>query len=251
LTAASLMVGGAAFDDAVARARRLPSLRVGLHLVLVDGRPLLPAGRIPDLVDDRGRLRDDLFKLGREIFLRPAIRRQLAAEIEAQFAAYQATGLPLDHVNAHHHFHLHPTVAGQILAIGPRYGMRALRVPREPATLLNRIESAGRRRRDWITAPWITHLQMRVRRRGLRAADQVVGLAWSGAMTESRLAGILKNLPEGVTEIYSHPALTSTFEGATSGYRYGDELAALLAPDVIALAHATGAQRGGFSDLSP
>src|SRR5450755_866403 len=161
LTAASLMVGGAAIDDAVARARRLPSLRVGLHLVLVDGRPLLPADRIPDLVDEQGRLRTDMFRMGRDIFLRPGIRRQLAAEIEAQFAAYQATGLPLDHVNAHHHFHLHPTVAGQILAIGPRYGMRALRVPREPAKLLNRIETSGKRRRDWLTAPWIAHLNRR------------------------------------------------------------------------------------------
>jgi len=33
------MVGGPAAADAVARARRLPDLRVGLHLVLVDGHP--------------------------------------------------------------------------------------------------------------------------------------------------------------------------------------------------------------------
>ena len=41
LTAASLMVSGAAAADAVARARALPRLRVGLHLVLVDGKPVL------------------------------------------------------------------------------------------------------------------------------------------------------------------------------------------------------------------
>jgi chitin disaccharide deacetylase len=244
------MVGGTAFDDAVACARRLPSLRVGLHLVLVDGRPLMPPERIPDLVDEQGRLRTDMFRMGRDIFLRSGIRRQLAAEIEAQFAAYQATGLLLDHVNTHHHFHLHPTVAGQILAIGPRYGMCALRVPREPAKLLNRIEPSGRRRRDWLVAPWIAHLKKRVHRRGLRAADQVLGLAWSGAMIESRVAGILRHLPEGVTEIYSHPAISSAFAGSTSSYRYADELAALVAPGVVALARATGARLGGFSDLS-
>ena len=37
-------------------------------------------------------------------------RRQLAAEITAQFAAFRATGLTLDHCNAHKHFHLHPVV---------------------------------------------------------------------------------------------------------------------------------------------
>ena len=40
------------------------------------------------------------------------MKRQLAREVAAQFAAYAATGLPLDHVDAHQHFHLHPTVAG-------------------------------------------------------------------------------------------------------------------------------------------
>lgn len=41
LTAASLMVAAPATADAVARAKRIPSLRVGLHLVLVEGRPVL------------------------------------------------------------------------------------------------------------------------------------------------------------------------------------------------------------------
>lgn len=38
LNAASLMVGASAAADAVARARRLPRLRVGLHVVLADGQ---------------------------------------------------------------------------------------------------------------------------------------------------------------------------------------------------------------------
>ncbi len=42
LTAASLMVSGDAAADAVERARRLPKLGVGLHIVLVEGRPALP-----------------------------------------------------------------------------------------------------------------------------------------------------------------------------------------------------------------
>ena len=40
-----------------------------------------------------------------------SVKRQLRAEIEAQFAAFAATGLPFDHVNTHKHFHLHPTIA--------------------------------------------------------------------------------------------------------------------------------------------
>src|SRR4029077_13318102 len=138
LTAASLMVGAPAAEDAIARARRLPRLRVGLHLVLVEGRPVLPLQRLPDLVDASGRFRSDMVRLGFDIFARPAVRRQVAAEIEAQFEAYRATGLALDHVNAHKHFHLHPTIAALVIAIGARYGFCGFRVPLQTARGLSR-----------------------------------------------------------------------------------------------------------------
>jgi hopanoid biosynthesis associated protein HpnK len=250
LTAASLMVSGAAAADAVARARRLPKLRVGLHLVLVDGPSTLPSERIPDLVASGGELRSDLAKAGMAIALRRGARAQLAAEIEAQFAAFQATGLPLDHVNAHHHFHLHPTVGALILDIGRRYGMRGIRVPSEPGDLLARIEPP-RRRDDWITAPWAALLRRRVRHKGLSVPDRVFGLAWSGAVTEKRVLGVLDNLADGVTEIYCHPATRDRFAGSAPGYHYADELAALTASAVKDALRASGARCGGFSDFAP
>jgi len=249
LTAASLMVGGAAADDAMRRARLLPSLRVGLHLVLVDGRPVLPPERIPHLVAGDGRLRSDLAMAGIEMFVRPSARRELAAEIEAQFAAYHATGLPLDHVDAHHHFHLHPTVCAQVLTIGRRYGMKALRVPREPGDIVRRLDTDASHRRGWLTGPWVTLLARRVRRHGLTAPQRVFGLAWSGAMTEERIARLLQNLPEGLTEIYCHPAV-DVARGAASGCRGTDELAALIAPGVKQLLLASGARTGGFADFA-
>ena len=242
-------MNGPAVADAITRARRLPTLRVGLHIALVDGAPLLPREQVPDLVNEDGSLRTDLAKLGMDVFLRSRTRRQVAAEIEAQFAAYQATGLPLDHVNAHHHFHLHPTIAGLVLDIGRRYGLRAVRVPAEPAGVLDRIEPGARPRRDWRIAPWMALLRSRVRERGLTTTDRVFGLAWSGAMTEARVGGILRNLPGGTTEIYVHPATADRFPGSVTGYRYADELAALVAPRISALAAACGACSGGFADV--
>ena len=132
LSAASLMVGAAAAADAVERARRLPGLRVGLHVVLVHGRPVLPPDEVPGLVDRRGEFSGRLVRAGFAYFFKPAVRRQLAAEIRAQFEAFRATGLALDHVNAHNHMHLHPTLSRLILEIGRDYGLRAVRVPAEP-----------------------------------------------------------------------------------------------------------------------
>jgi hopanoid biosynthesis associated protein HpnK len=131
LNAASLMVSAPAAADAVATRAPATGLRVGLHLVLADGVATLPCDQIPDLVDASGRFGSAMVRDGFRFFFLPRVRAQLAAEIRAQFEAFAATGLPLDHVNAHKHFHLHPTVLSLILSIGRDYGMRAVRLPRE------------------------------------------------------------------------------------------------------------------------
>lgn len=235
LTSASLMVGAPHAADAVARARRLPALRVGLHLVLVDGRPLLPPERIPDLVDGAGCFRNDLTRLGIAIFLRPSVRRQVAAEIEAQFAAFDATGLVLDHVNAHQHYHLHPTIAGLLIEIGRRHGMRAVRVPAEPATQVRTIDPTTRSQPAlW---PYTALLRRRLRRAGIATADRVYGYAWSGHLHGARLAAVLRDLPPGHSEIYLHPATANDFPGACPGYEYAREFEALTSAATRAAWH--------------
>ena len=205
--------------------------------------------QVPDLVDATGRLRNDLGRLGLDLALRPRARRQIAAEITAQFEAFRGTGLRLDHVNAHKHFHIHPLIGGVILDIGRRYGMRSLRVPREPASVIRRVEREGEPGFAFATAPWAALLRARARRAGVATPEAVFGLAWSGAMTESRLAGLLARLPPGLTEIYTHPAMAGGFEGHAPGYRYADELVALVAPASRNALRASGASTGGYEDF--
>jgi len=250
LRAASLMVAAPGFNDAVSRARRMKSLGVGLHLVLVEGRPKLPASALPDLVTADGLFRTDMASMGADIFFRPKVRRQIAAEIEAQFDAFAATGLPLDHVNTHKHYHLHPTIAGMILHIGRPYGMRAGRAPIEPRAVLAAVDPAAAPSPAYVTEPWARMVRSRYRRGGVTMADQVFGLAWSGAMTPERVAGIIHRLPDGLTELYVHPATAGGFEGAAPGYRYADELAALTAPETTAAIRESGAKLGAFSDIA-
>ncbi len=249
LTAASLMVGGGAVGDAVSRARRLPRLRIGLHVVLVEGRPVLPPAELPDLVGRNGLFRRDMAACAVDIFFKPAARRQLLAEVTAQFEAYAATGLPLDHVNTHKHFHLHPTIAGAILKVGRRFGLDAMRVPAEPRRVLLAAEPGAEVAPAYVTAPWSELVRLRLKRAGVRTADHVFGLHWSGAVTPSRLRGLIDHLPDGLTEIYLHPATGDGFEGAADGYRYAEEFAALIDPSVRRAVAASGARLGGFSDF--
>jgi chitin disaccharide deacetylase len=247
LTCASLMVSAPAAEDAVARAKAMPKLGVGLHLVLTESRPVLPARAIPSLTDADGSFRDDMVRLSFEMVLSADIRSQLADEIEAQFKAFAATGLTLDHVDAHKHFFLHPVVAGLVFAIGRRYGMNAMRVPCEPAEVLRKVEpQAGG---NAVVGLWGRQLGKRAKARGIWSTDWMFGLCWSGAMTAKRLAGLVANLSEGVSEIYLHPA-TGPYRGSTPGYRYREELDALMSQEVVDIIEKNKIRRGSFGDFA-
>jgi hopanoid biosynthesis associated protein HpnK len=219
LRAASLMVAAPAVADAVARAKQNPGLAVGLHLVLADGRAMLPPTRIPDLVDGHGMFDSNMVRNGFRFFFLPHVRRQLAAEIRAQFEAFASTGLKLDHVNAHKHFHLHPTILTLMLTIGREYGVRAIRLPSEPGM------------GPWLR-PWLALMRWRLDRAGVGYNDHVFGLRHSGGMDETVMLEILKRLPDGLSEVYLHPASHGHITDSMSDYRHADELAALLSPRV-------------------
>lgn len=250
LTAASLMVAAPAAADAVRRARECPSLRVGLHVVLADGLAMLAPDMIPDLADPSGRMNSRMFVNGVRFFALPGVRRQLEAEIRAQFAAFARTGLALDHVNVHKHFHLHPTLLQMLLRIGREFGVAAVRVPQEPLW----FAAQDGRGMAWLAgallAPWNALMKRRLRAARVLHNDNLFGVAASGAMDEGKLLAVLARLPAGITEIYLHPATVSgdTIAASMSGYRHADELAALLSPRVREAVAAAGVGRGGYVD---
>ncbi|HEV3105319.1 MAG TPA: hopanoid biosynthesis-associated protein HpnK [Trinickia sp.] len=252
LNTTCLMVGGLAAHDAVRRARRLPSLRVGLHIVLVDGRPVLDPGAVPALVDKNGDFSRQLVRAGFNFFFNPDARRQLEAEIRAQFDAYRATGLPLDHVNAHNHMHAHPTVLDAIINIGRDYGMKAMRVPSEPlgpSWRAMHTDFRGRFGNSVLLAPMLARMRARMRAAGIASNDFVFGLSDTGHMTRERVKALLRELPDGVTEMYFHPA-TRTWPGMPAWAQSEEELAALVDADIAKYVHDAGIVPTTFGELA-
>jgi hopanoid biosynthesis associated protein HpnK len=186
---------------------------------------------------------------GVRYFALPSLQRQLAAEIRAQFVAFARTGLVLDHVNAHKHFHLHPTLLKMIVRIGREFGMNAVRVPQEPLWFSGGGASAMAS--TAFLTPWVALMKARLRAGGISYNDHVFGIASTGRLDEAVLLDILARLPAGVTEIYLHPAAHSAtpITPSMSHYRHTDELAALLSARVAAAVAASGAIRGGYRDL--
>ena len=243
LTTASLMIAGQAAGDAVRRARTLPQLRVGLHVVVVEGASVRPSA-VKGLVDAAGDFPSDQFGVSLDYYFRPKKRRQLASEIRSQFSAFAKTGLRLDHANAHKHMHMHPTVGRLMVNIGREFKLPAMRIPFEPAGPLaragTRVGLGGRALNFWSDL-----LRYRATRAGMQVNDNVFGIAWSGHMTEDRLLRLAPHLPAGLNEIYFHPAShrDARLNHLMPDYEHEAELATLLSPALRAALDAAGVER--------
>ncbi len=210
LTTASLMVNEPACEEAVALARQHPQLGVGLHLSLVCGRSALPPKEIPGLVDERRQFPTSPVAAGINYFFRRKLRAELQQEIAAQFALFRSTGLKLDHVNGHLHFHLHPTVLSILVLQASNLGITHMRLTRDPFWL-----NAKLARGAWIYrashALIYQVLSARARRgftgQKIRFTPAVFGLLQNARVTEDYVTRLLPQLPGGDSELYSHPSL--------------------------------------------
>jgi hopanoid biosynthesis associated protein HpnK len=237
LTEASLMVNGRAFEEATALARSNPGLSVGLHLMLVQGRCASPPASIPLLANADGLFRNAPVWAGMRFFFIPGIRAQIRREIVAQLDKFLATGLPLSHVDGHLTIHMHPVVVAVLIDVCQRYGIRSVRLPREPLGQALRYDRRHLLRKLFEAmsfnslSRWATP---RLERAGLRHPDRMFGLHQTGHVAEDYVLSVLAELPEGVSEIYCHPALIDdeARRWRPTDYESEQELAALTSPRV-------------------
>jgi hopanoid biosynthesis associated protein HpnK len=255
LTEASLMVRGAAADEAVALARAAPRLGVGLHLTLLQGRCAAPPAEVPLLVDGGGRFGNHPIWTGLRYFFAPGARAQLRREIAAQLDAFAATGLPLSHVDGHLTIHMHPVAVGALIDLAPRYGLRAVRVPRDPLVAALRWDRRHAARKLFEAAAFgglVRWAAPRLAAAGLRMPDRLFGMHQTGAVSEEYLLHLVATLPPGTSELYCHPAAVVDDEARRwrpADYRSEAELAALCSPRVRAAIDAAGIELIRYADL--
>ena len=254
LTSASLMPCGFAFEHAVELARRTPGLSVGVHLSLLQARAVLPHAEISSLSDADGNLRNNPFLFGLKLFLVPGIRQQVERELRAQMAKFLATGLRPSHINTHMHLHVHPLVFSIVAQIGREHGIRFLRVPREDLyshLLIDRRFLASKLARGLFFWALSIGLRARVERAGFRHPEAIYGLLQSGHMDEIYLTQVLRQLEEGVTEMYFHPGSDEdpVLRRWQPDYNHASETAALLSPRLMELFRQLGIRLTRFEDV--
>ena len=239
LTSCSLMVTGDAFDHAVRLARENSGLAVGIHLVTVQGKAVLPHAEIPNLVDREGHFPHSPAAAGLKYYFSRAAREQLTRELTAQFQRFHGTGLKLSHVDSHLHMHVHPVIFAAAVELAERCGVRRMRVPQDDFRLAVRFsglflndknpplspfpkgESSGCPpflKGGWgdliggaIAALIFGLLTRRMKRqllaRGFSFAEQVYGHLYSGRMTLEYVLFVLDHLSARTNEIYFHPVV--------------------------------------------
>ncbi len=223
LTATTLMANGAAFDDAVRRARETPSLDLGCHLVLIGGKSLVTGRTYPASVP---RLVSALSR--RDIQPYPELRAQIQKILDA--------GIRPTHLDTHKHTHLAPPVLDATARLAEEYNIRWVRRPFDfPLNTLRGAVPAMKR----MTSSMLGFLNGRVRRvlaaHGCRTTDHFAGFQITGRFHIRELVELIAILPEGSTEFMCHPGrCREPLRAARTRLKEcrERELEALIAPEV-------------------
>jgi len=195
------MANGIDWENAVRLARATPALDVGVHLNLVQGRPLL---RVPSLTDARTGELLPLGALARRALARRIDADELAAELRAQIERVREAGLTITHLDSHRHAHVLPGVFPVVRRVAVEERIRILRVPREPLRV-NALHPGATARKLVLAAA--------IRGSGATALDSALGTKdhfrgislQGGAHFARRLRGTLDTLEPGSTELMVHP----------------------------------------------
>jgi predicted glycoside hydrolase/deacetylase ChbG (UPF0249 family) len=236
LTATTLMANGNAFDDAIMLARQTPSLDVGCHLVLVQGKSVLdPSRDLPATLQE---------------LTRALLRRQLPVyeELAAQVRKISRAGIRPTHLDTHKHTHLMPPVLDAVAQIAHEFRIHWVRRPFDFG-----IDTGAK-----ITKGAVA-LGMRVVRPGftralaeLRTTDHFTGFQMTGRLCEKSLIATLERLPEGLTEFMCHPGKHGPeLVGARTRLKESRqiELAALVSPEVRSIIERHGIQLVNYREI--
>ena len=243
LTSASLMVNEPDNSEAVSLAKQNPKLGVGLHLSLVCGRSALPCQTIPGLVDSENQFSKNAVAAGLRFFFIRKLKGQLFAEIDAQFKKFQSTGLHLDHVNGHLNIHLHPVVFNLLMQNAQRWNIRHVRLTADPVALNFRLARGNcfyRITHGLVYKTLSCWARPALLRRNIRHTQAVFGLLQNARVEQDYILKLLPQLPDGDSELYSHPSLDE----------FENEFGALISPKVKEAVQKCGIELIRYQDLS-
>jgi len=240
ITSSTVMANMPAFADAVRLARDHPSLGVGLHFNITQGRPVAEASRVSSLIDDDGEFWGTSAALLRRALAGRLRTEEVVVELRAQIEKALNAGLRLTHVDSHKHSHALPRICEAIIATIKDYGINAVRLPREEWRFDRNAKSFELIAQS-VGALGISQLcrisGAKLKKSDVKTPDFFFGIARTGFWTKIWLIELIERLPAGASELMCHPGYDDDDLGVV-GTRLRasrvNELRLLTDPDVVA-----------------
>ncbi len=235
ITSTSLMCSAPAFAEAVELALANPGLGVGIHLTLVGGvAPAAAPDKVRSLLDEQGKFLPDYVAFASRFYRGGIKMSELETELCVQIERGLATGIKITHIDSHQHTHVLPIISDLVVKLCYKYNIRKIRNPHEGYFFDGGFYAGIGRKVGRAGLSFCASMAMRkAKAAGLSFPEHFFGMLAGGNLNTALVGKIIQSLPEGVSEIMTHPGLDSNILGRqfTWHYHWEDELQAFLAEE--------------------
>lgn len=253
ITSTSLMPSAPCWQEAVRLAKENPRLGIGVHLTLVGGVPsVLPKEQVSSLLDDDGLFLPDYVAFAKRYYSGAVKKAELEAELRAQLERALSCGVNITHIDSHQHTHVLPGINLLVLKLSNEYNIIRVRIPKEGYLFTGGFQTGVGRLIGRSGLSFCADMAaLRADSLGLRHPQHFYGMLAGGHLNAQLIANILRQLPEGVSEIMTHPGLDSAALGKAFSWQYHwrEELDAYLDAGNKALLKELGIEPVSFAAL--
>jgi hopanoid biosynthesis associated protein HpnK len=264
VTSTTLMANSKAFAGAIETARSVgpdDKFSVGCHVVLMDGEPLLPAKKVPTLLDPANgghRFRDSLNDFVVASFRHKLNPEEIEAEASAQLDRIRDAGVTPSHFDTHKHAHMFPAVLRPLLRAARARGVKAVRNPFGQVWPLP-LASLLRTRQVWkrfaqlnVLRNFARSFRRDVEAHGLKTTDGSLGVLATGVLDLELFTSMIESMPEGTWEFVCHPGYSDAdLDQVRTRLRHAreQELSLLTSPEAKELLRRRGVELISYHEL--
>lgn len=230
----SLLAVGRAFEDALTRIKSFSGIGVGVHVCLVGEKPVLPAARLPSLVDKNGRFYFDWKRFLFRLWTGKMHLGEVAMEVEAQIRKILDGGIIPTHVDSHQYTHFAPEILEIIIKLSKKYNIKYIRYPQRLGGT-RAFARSGIIKRMWLS--FFSRSQARrIKGQGMSLPDHSYAVEADGRLDSGILKGCLCRIQDGMNDLVCHPGYFPEADKYRRWhYGWETELKALRDPEVVAL----------------
>lgn len=250
LRSTSLMANGQSFEHAIGIIRSNPKLDIGVHLTLVEEKPVLDAAKLPSLVGENGQFHKHATNFTKKYYSDKISFDEARNELNAQFEKVLDHGVKVSHIDSHQHLHMLPKILDITIGLAHRYKVKFIRFPREKFSSYMFLDLKSLSRIMQMIA--VNRFCSVARNRIPLKTDHFAGFYFGGKLSKQNLLTLINNLPMvGVCELMCHPGMSEDLTNYTHWkYRQVEEMLALVDTEVATVIIKKNIEISSFKNLS-